>query len=396
MKNLFEEEIIRKGTDSKKWDLDGMYTMADFVDKESIPMWIADMDFKVPDFLIEKLEKRIKEGVFGYNIAKPEYFESVKYWMKKKHNWEVETNWIVPTAGVVSALCYAIKGFTKKGDGIIVQTPVYPPFMEKIITNKRKLVENKLKLVDGRYEIDFKDLEKKCKKSKNKMLILCSPHNPVGRVWSEEELDKLVKICSKNNVIIVSDEIHSDLILFENKFISLGKYENKLKKKFIVCTSVAKTFNVAGFSTSNIVIPCKKLKKKFLKEMEEVGVNPSPNIFGNITVKAVYTTEGQVWLNKLIKHLEENYNFLKTYLEKNIPEIKCLNSEGTYLAWLDFRDLKLSNEELKDKMEKEAKIVLDPGNIFGKEGAQFMRLNFACSRTLLERALERIKKTFKK
>lgn len=391
MKNNFDEYVERRGTDSRKWSLTGMLEMAQYVDEESIPMWVADMDFRVPEFVIEKLEKRVKEQVFGYNIVGESYYESVKYWLKKKNNWSIEEEWIVPTSGVVPALCFAVKAFTEEGDGVIVQNPVYPPFRSSIELNKRTVVNSPLKLVNDRYEMDFIDLEKKFKEPKNKLFILCSPHNPVGRVWTEVELKKLVTLSIENNVIIVSDEIHSDLILFENNFTSLGTLN---LKNLIVCTSISKTFNLAALKASNIIIPDESLREKFKEEMFKVGLKPVPNIFGAIATEACYTADGEKWLEDLKKYLENNYKYLKKFLDENIPNIKCMPLEGTYLAWLDLKGLNLTEEELVNKIEKEAKIVIDGGHIFGEEGKGFIRLNFACHRDVLKEALERLKKVF--
>lgn len=391
----FDNYVERRGTDSRKWCSEGMLEMTSYVDDESIPMWVADMDFKAPDFVEKALLERVKHGVFGYNTAGDDYYDSIIFWLKNKNNWNIKKSWIVPTSGVVPALCYAIQGFTEPGDGVIVQNPVYPPFKGAVEINGRKVVNNSLKLVQDRYEMDFEDLEEKLKDSKNKMLILCNPHNPVGRVWTKEELEKIVELCLKHKKIVVSDEIHSDLILFNNKFTSMGTLNAELNSYLVVCTSISKTFNLAGLKASNIIIPNDNLREKFMNEMFKVAGKPVPNIFGAIAVKSCYSKEGEEWLNNLLKYLEENYLFLKGYLENNIPKIKCLPIEGTYLAWIDFRGLNLSEEELKNKLEKEAKIVVDGGEIFGHEGKGFVRLNFACHKSVLEEALSRLEKVFK-
>lgn len=391
----FTNYIERRGTDSKKWSLKGMLEMASYVDNESIPMWVADMDFKAPDFLEKALLERVSHGVFGYNTIDDDYFDSVIFWLKNRNNWDVKKSWIVPTSGVVPALCYAIKAFTKPGDGVIVQNPVYPPFKGAVKLNDRKVVNNKLVLVQDRYEIDFKDLEEKLMDSKNKMLILCNPHNPVGRVWNEDELKIVLDLCVKYKKIVVSDEIHSDLILFNNKFTSMGALDDRIHDYLVVCTSISKTFNLAGLKASNIIMPNDNLREKFVNEMFKVAAKPLPNIFGAIGIKSCYSKEGEIWLKDLLGYLEENYLFLKNYLEAKIPKVKCLPIEGTYLAWIDFRELNLSEEDLKNKLEREAKIVIDGGEIFGDEGKGFVRLNFACHRSILEQALERLEKALK-
>ncbi|MGL4308609.1 MAG: MalY/PatB family protein [Cetobacterium sp.] len=395
MKSYIAEYVERRGTDSRKWSKIGMQEMADYIDDESLPLWVADMDFKAPKIVIDKLKERVVHGVFGYNIPEENYYESIRYWNEKRKGFEVESKWVVATTGVVPALNFAIKAYSEKGDGIIIQSPVYPPFRYSIMNNERKVIDNKLLLNNGKYEIDFEDLEKKAQDPKTKMLIMCTPHNPVGRVWSEEELRKVIDICLRNNLILVADEIHSDLILFGNKFYSIGNMGDEILEKTVICTSVSKTFNLAGLRVANILIPNEKLRDKFLKEIYEVGEKPIPNLFGAVGVEAAYSEEGEEWLESLISYLEENYNYLKDYIETNIPKIKVSPLEGTYLAWLDFREYNLSAKELKNKLEKEAKLVVDPGEIFGEEGQGFIRLNFACSLKTLKITLERLKKIFK-
>ena len=391
----FNNYVERRGSDSRKWCLKGMLEMASYVDENSIPMWVADMDFKAPEFVEKALLERVNHGVFGYNTIGDDYYNSVIFWLKNKNNWDINKSWIVPTSGVVPALCYAIQAFTQAGDGVIVQNPVYPPFKGSVELNNRKVVNNSLKLILDRYEIDFKDLEEKLKDPKNKMLILCNPHNPVGRVWNEKELNNIIELCLKYKKIVISDEIHSDLILFNNKFTSIGILNNRIHDYLVVCTSISKTFNLAGLKASNIIIPNNNLREKFINEMFKVAAKPIPNIFGAIGVKSCYSKEGENWLNDLLKYLEENYLFLKKYLEEKMPKVKCLPIEGTYLAWIDFRELNLSEEELKNKLEKEAKIVIDGGEIFGDEGKGFIRLNFACHKSILEEALKRLEKALK-
>ena len=391
----FNNYVERRGSDSRKWCLNGMLEMASYVDENSIPMWVADMDFKAPEFVEKALLERVNHGVFGYNTVGDDYYDSIVFWLKNKNNWDINRSWIVPTSGVVPALCYAIQAFTEAGDGVIVQNPVYPPFKGSVELNNRKVVNNSLKLILDRYEIDFKDLEEKLKDPKNKMLILCNPHNPVGRVWNEKELNNIIELCLKYKKIVISDEIHSDLILFNNKFTSMGILDNRIHDYLVVCTSISKTFNLAGLKASNIIIPNNNLREKFINEMFKVAAKPIPNIFGAIGVKNCYTKEGENWLNNLLRYLEENYLFIKKYLEEKMPKVKCLPIEGTYLAWIDFRELNLSEEELKNKLEKEAKIVIDGGEIFGDEGKGFIRLNFACHKSILKEALKRLERALK-
>ncbi len=392
MLSIFDEYIDRKGSDSRKWDVGSMLEMSCYSDEESIPMWVADMDFKAPEIVIRKLEERVNHGVFGYNTVGDSYCDSVKYWLKKRNDWDVELEWIVPTTGVVPALCYAVRAFTEAWDGVVVQNPVYPPFRGSIEINDRKVINNSLKFVDGKYEMDFEDLEVKLKHPTTKMMIICSPHNPIGRVWTKEELKKVIDLCVENDIILVSDEIHSDLILFDNKFETVGKVDKRILDRLVVCTSVSKTFNLAGLKGSNIIIPSRNLREKFVNEIYKVGGKIVPNLFAAMAVEAVYTPEGEKWLKELKMYLEGNYKLLTKFIDENCPNVKYGKLEGTYLAWIDLRESTAgSYEEIKEKIEKKAKIVIDGGEIFGEEGRGFIRLNFGCNRKILELALSRLK-----
>ncbi|MEG1338846.1 MalY/PatB family protein [Cetobacterium sp.] len=392
MDKLFENYIERRGTDSSKWNLEAMASMSGYADEESIPLWVADMDFKAPEIVIKKLKERIEHGVFGYNMPTTKYYESLNYWYSKRYKWNLEKDWIVTTPGVVPALHYIVQAFSKEGDGVIIQTPVYYPFKKSIENNKREVVENRLIERDREYFIDFEDLEEKTKNPKNKIMILSSPHNPVGRIWKKEELEKIGEICLRNNVLLISDEIHSDLILFNNKFISFGNLSESFLNHSIVCTAPSKTFNLAGLQTSNIIIPNEDIRNTLKNFLITISAKITPNIFGNIAVEAVYSEEGEQWLEKLKDHLEKNYIFMKEYFEKYLPKVKCTELQGTYLAWVDFREVDsfITGKELEDKIAKEAKVVLDGGSIFGDQGAGFMRVNIACHRDTLEEALKRI------
>ncbi len=392
----FDDYVERKNTDSRKWSMAGMHEMATYVDDNSIPLWVADMDYKVPTIIIEKLKKRVEHGVFGYSIPSEEYYNSIKYWNKIRNNWEIEKEWIVSTPGVVVGLNFAIKAFTAIGDGIIIQNPVYPPFKSSILNNNRVIVDNSLIDKNGLYFIDFEDLEKKASNPKNKLMIICNPHNPIGKVWTKEDLEKIGEICFRNNVILISDEIHSDLILFGNKFTTIGILNENIINNSIICTSPSKTFNIAGIPVSNIIISNEKLRMEYLNEIIKSGLKPIPSLFGAIAVESCYTLDGLEWLEEVKRNLENNYIYLKDYLKENIPKITCGHLEGTYLAWLDFKKLGYSNQVLNEKLEKEAKLVIDPGEIFGEMGTGFIRLNFACHKKILIETLERLKIVFGK
>lgn len=391
----FEKYVERRGTDSKKWDIKGMHEMAEYADEESIPLWVADMDFKAPEILVRNLNRRIEHGVFGYNTPSDKYYENIKFWNKVTKNFDIEREWIVTLTGVVPALNFAIRAYTEVGDGVIIQGPVYPPFRTSIINNSREVIDNALVYKNNRYEIDFKDLELKAKNPKNKLMIICSPHNPVGRVWTKNELEKIIKICLENDIVLVSDEIHSDLILFGNKFTSIGNFGEEILEKSIICTAPTKTFNIAGIQNANIIIKNESLREKFIKEVMNVGLKTIPNLFGAIAIESLYSTEGENWVKELIKYIEDNYNYTIEFIEKNIPKLSYTQLEGTYLMWLDFRKYNYSIKELKEKLEKEAKLVIDGGEIFGKEGEGFIRVNIACHRSTLKTTLKRLEKVFK-
>lgn len=384
----------REGSDSIKWDKAGMLLMAKYVDDQSLPLWVADMDFKTVPLLIENLKNRMEDGIYGYSICKDCYYEAIQYWYKKHYQWDIDKEWIVTTPGVVPALAYIVQVFTEEGDGVIIQEPVYYPFRNTIEINNRNVVNNELKEDKGHYTIDFEDLQEKAKDPKNKLMILCSPHNPIGRIWTKEELLRIAQICYENDTILCSDEIHSDLILSDDPFITTGILPEELVKNILVCTAPSKTFNLAALSTSNIIITNPELKEKLLKFMAKISLNGCPSMLGNIAVKSVYTTEGEAWLSELKQELKANLQYVKEFIAQNIPSVKVYSHQGTYLTWLDFRETGLSWEEIERKMEEEAKLVLDPGSKFGNSGRGFMRLNIACHRSTLEQALTRIQKVY--
>lgn len=386
--------IDRKNTDSVKWSVKGMKTMASYADEDSLPMWVADMDFKTLPLAISNMKKRIEHGVFGYTIASKSYYDAVKWWYKKRYEFELKKEWIVTTPGIVPALTYIINTFTKKGENVIIQEPVYYPFRNSIELNERVVINNLLVEKDGYYYIDFEDLENKAKDSKTTLLIISSPHNPVGRVWTKEEINKIAQICFDNNVLLCADEIHSDLMISDKKFQSTCHLEEHLLENTIICTAPSKTFNLASISVSNLIIKDKTKKEKLLNFMNKICLNGSPNMLGAIAVQSVYTKEGEEWLEELLVILRENYKYILEFLALNLPNIKAVKLEGTYLLWLDFRGTGLTNEEIEYKMEKEAKIVTDMGRKFGESAKGFMRFNIACPQKTIEDAMKRLKKAF--
>lgn len=385
-KNLdFDLIIERKNTNSLKYDFAAKRGKPENV----LPLWVADMDFQVSSYIQEALIRQAEHGIYGYSEARNGYFNAVSDWMRKHHDWEVEEEWLVKTPGIVFALAMAVKAFTEKGDGVLISQPVYYPFREVIVSNERKVVDSPLVLgVDDRYYIDFQDFEHKIISEHVKLFILCNPHNPVGRVWTREELITMGDICKKHHVIVVSDEIHEDFV-FHGKHQTFLNLKEEYKKFAIVCTSPGKTFNIPGLQVSNIFIPDNDLKNKFRNQIDAAGYSQL-NAAGLVACEAAYQ-KGEEWYHTMLSYVRENIAFTKSYIENNIPEIKILEPEGTYLVWVDFRGLSLSNQELEELIVKKAGLWLDSGSIFGPAGEGFQRINVACARTTLTEALERLK-----
>lgn len=389
-KNLdFDTVTDRKNTCCLKYDFATQRKMPE----DLLPLWVADMDFKVSSYIQEAIWKQTEHGIFGYSEVQNEYFEVVKQWMSRHYDWQVERRWLLKTPGIVYALAMAVQAFTKEGDGVMIQQPVYYPFSEVIEDNGRKIISNTLvQDENGRYVIDYEDFEEKIVSEKIKLFLLCNPHNPVGRVWSEEELIRLGDICYKHHVIVVSDEIHADFV-FKGKHHVFANLKEKYKEIAIVATSPSKTFNIAGLQVSNIFIPNPELKSKFRKRIDASGYSQL-NVMGLVATKAAYEY-GDEWYEAMLQYVGENIAYTKRFVEEKIPGVKLVETEGTYLLWLDFRELKLSEEELEDLIIKKAKLWLDSGKIFGAAGKGFQRINVACPRKTLEEALTRLEKAVK-
>lgn len=385
----FDEIINRSNTDSVKFD----ELNINFGKEDLMPFWVADMDFKLPEFAIEELVKRAEHGIFGYTRRDEDYYKSIINWLKTRHNFNVEEGEIEYGPGVVFLLNMMIRLFTNKGDKIIIQPPVYYPFYNVVKGNEREIVENRLVEVNGRYEMDYKDLEEKAKDPDVKMLILCSPHNPVGRVWEREELEKLGRICIDNDVLIVSDEIHFDLVFKPNKHIPFGSISDEFKAKSITCTAPTKTFNIAGLHNAYCIIHDKKMMDKYVKELKLLDLNRN-NAFSNVIAPVLYNN-GEDWLEGLLDYLQKNIDYICNFVEENLSGIKTKKPEGTYLMFLDCRELGLSVEQLDD-LFIDAGLALDSGHWFGENGHGFMRLNIACPRSKLEIAMEKLKDTLNK
>jgi cystathionine beta-lyase len=351
-------------------------------------MWVADMDFKTPDFIINALKERLNHEVFGYSFRSKSYFKSIINWLKRRHNWEVQEEWISFSPGIVPAINMAVMAYTKPGDKIIIQPPVYFPFFSAIENNNRVLLKNPLKLTNGRYCIDFDDLEGKLKESK--MIIISNPHNPGGSVWTKKELKRLGDLCVENNVTILSDEIHADLVFKDFKFTPLASVSKEISDITVTFIAPSKTFNLAALATSSLICTNKELKDKYDKVLDAVHVGMG-NVFGAVASEAAYNY-GDNWLDQLMEYLSGNLDYLEKYLSENISLVKMLRPEGTYLVWLDCSGLKMTDEELKDFMIQKAGLGLNAGTMFGTEGKGFMRINIACSIQTLKDALVRLEK----
>lgn len=385
MKYDFDKIINRDNTNSMKWN----FNKELFGSEDVLPMWVADMDFSVPPAIVDAIKKRAEHGIFGYSGPDDEYYNSVIGWMKKRHNWNIEKDWFAFTPGVVPGIYWFIRAFTHPGDKVILQPPVYYPFYSAIKLNGCEVVLNPLKFENDRYLMDFDDLESKFD-SRVKLLILCSPHNPIGRVWGKEELMRLGEICIKHGVIVISDEIHEDLVYKEYKHIPFASISDEFAQNSVTCTAPSKTFNLAGLQTSNFIVPNSKIRTEF-KNMLENNAIMFPNTFGIVALQAAYE-HGEEWLDELLDYLHGNLDFLLRYIKENIPKIKVINPEGTYLVWLDCRELGMDPIALKNFMLEKAKVALDDGYVFGQGGEGFERLNIACPRSLLEEGLNRIAK----
>ncbi len=384
----FNKEINRYNTKSLKYD----FKEEKGKPEDIFPMWVADMDFKLPENILEEIKERVEHGIFGYSKPDDSYKEEVKKWYKKHFNIEINKDWIVNTPGIVFALATAVKTLTKENDYVLINSPVYYPFSEVIENNNRKIISSDLVLTENyHYEINFKDLEEKIEKYKVKLYLLCSPHNPVGRVWTKEELLRVIEICKKHNVFIVCDEIHSDFV-WKGKHTSLLNFKD-YQKNMLVCTAPSKTFNIAGLQVSNIFIPNNIVRENFEKEIAKTGYSLI-NTMGIVACEAVYKN-GEEWLNELKKYIVGNIDLVRAFLQEKLQKVRLIEPEGTYLLWLDFRGTGLTDEEIENKMTNEAKIWLDGGNMFGTLGERFQRINVALPREKLKWALEQIEKAFK-
>lgn len=384
----FDEIIDRSNTYSAKND----EMMTKFGRDDLIPMWIADMDFKAAQPIIDALKNRVEEGIWGYTSRPDSYFETIKEWQKYKNNWVPETKYMAHALGVLPMLANICHAFMKKGDKVIIQTPVFSEFKTVLENWDMKVLTNSLIKKENDYFIDFIDLEKKAKEAK--YIIFCNPHNPVGRVWSKEEVEKLAKICIENNVTIISDEMYSDIMLWGNKHVPTASLSEEIRKNTITCTSVTKTFNLAGLQVATCIFPSVEMKEKY--ELTLAKFETKRNNAFSIVANQVAMNEGKEWFEQVTKYIEDNITFATDYISKNIPQIKYTFPQGTYLLWLDCRELKLSQDELVKFFVNDAKLALNDGSTFGEEGIGYMRMNVACPRITLEKALKQLREAVKK
>lgn len=379
MKYDFEKITQRRGTNSYKWDSTD--------DKEVLPMWVADMDFPTAPCIINALEKRVEHGIFGYTRVPEEYYDAVISWFSRRHHWKPKREWFIYTSGVVPALSAVIKALTNVGDKVLTLTPVYNCFFSSIRNNGCELDSCALRYENNTFSIDYEDLERRAADPKTTLMLLCNPHNPSGRVWTREELRRIGDICIKNNVVVVADEIHCELVHPGFTYTPFASVSEEFQKHSVTCVAPSKAFNIAGLQIANIIVENDKWRQRIDKAIninEVCDVNP----FGVIATIAAYN-EGEEWLNQLLQYIHGNYLFFKDYCEEHLPQLPVAPLEGTYLAWMDCRSLGIPSEELEEELMKEAKLWLNAGSMYGKEGEGFMRWNLACPRQLVKEGLER-------
>lgn len=386
----FDTVPNRRGTNCFKYDFAREMGMPEDV----LPLWVADMDFPTAPAVLERLHALAEHGIFGYTGVKDAYFSAVHNWYAQRFGWETQRSWLVTTPGVVFAIAIAIRAFTQKGDAILIQQPVYYPFADKVTENDRQLVVNPLILKNGRYEMDFADMERKIADNHVKMLLLCSPHNPVGRVWTKEELLRVGEICQKYGVLVVSDEIHADFTYAGHTHRVFASVKSEFTDFTITCTAPSKTFNLAGLQNSNIFIPNRQLRHAYKKELSACGCGGT-NCMGMAACQAAYEA-GADWLEQLKQYLAGNLAYVRQFLREKLPEIALIEPEGTYLVWLDLRKLRLTEQQQRQLIVQDAKLWLDTGTLFGQGGEGFERINIACPRATIEQAMQRLERAVHK
>lgn len=380
----FDKIISRKDTHSVKHDHSYISKHAN----QTFPLWVADMDFRAPSSVLKALHHQVEHGIFGYTKMSRTYATAIERWFSTRHDWNISSSWLLQTPGVVFALSMVIQSLTRKGDSIMVQTPVYPPLFEMVTKNNRHLVRQALVYDDNNYHIDFDDFEKKIMEHKVKLFILCSPHNPVGRVWTKDELEKMAEICLRNKTIVCSDEVHADFVYPESRHTVFASMSPEISDMTITCTAPSKTFNLAGLQISNIIITNPQHRKTLKNHIQACGYSPT-NRLGMIACESAYL-HGEKWLDELIRYLHGNVKWLQDQFEEHIPQIKFIPPQGTYLAWLDCQKLGIEADQLDSFFINQAGMHLSSGSSFGDGGKGFQRLNFACSRIILKQAFRQL------
>lgn len=383
----FDKKVEREGTFCVKYDLRNEV----FGTNDVIPMWVADMDFRTPDFILDAFKQRLGHEVFGYSFRPPEYFSSIASWLKTRYNWQVNNEWILFSPGIVPALNFCTLAFTSPGDSIIVQPPVYFPFFSAVEAHGRKLVHNQLKEENGKWLMDFDSLEALAD-NKTRMIIISNPHNPVGKVWTRDELEKLATICNEKKILILSDEIHCDLTLPGFIHVPVASLSDETALNTVTLVAPSKTFNLAGLSTSSVIIPDPELRKSFSKLVDSLHVG-NGNIFGTIASIAAYS-HGHQWLDELMEYIKENVNLVMDYCRERVPEVLPVQPEATYMIWLDCRNSGIKAKDLQKFFVSKAKVGMNEGSAFGPGGEGFMRMNVATTRETVIRSLEQIERAF--
>lgn len=384
----FDRLIGRQGTDCVKYDMLEERGLA----ADTIPLWVADMDFQAPPAVSRSLANIAEQNIYGYTFVSDNYRQSVLNWFGRRFDWRADPGSLMVVPGVVFAVSTSILAYTQEGDGVLIQEPVYHPFRAAIESNSRRTVVSELQLVDGHYEIDFEDFERKIRDEAVKLFVLCSPHNPVGRVWTREELLRIGEICLKHGVVVVSDEIHADFVYGEHKHRVFASVDPRFKDMTVTCTAASKTFNLAGLACSNIFIENEQMRADFKVVMNQMHVGGS-NMMGLAATCAAYN-EGEEWLDQLLVYLTQTVSMVRGFLKNHMPDIKLIEPEGTYLLWLDFSALGIDQESLNELLLKDAKVWLHAGTVFGQAGERYFRMNIACPRATVREALTRIYDTF--
>ncbi len=393
----FDEVVDRSNTASMKWAPESLAAVFGRDREQLLPLWVADMDFKCPAPVRAALEKRLAHPIYGYSLMDPAYLPALVRWYKRRHQWDIRPEWVVTTPGIVPALNYLIQCFSRPGDGVIIQPPVYYPFARAILNNGRRILENPLRQGKDHYEMDIENLEKKARDPRARLAVLCNPHNPVGRVWTRSELVAFAEVCVKNDLLLISDEIHCDLIMPGFKHTCLSGLSQGIAEHTITAVAASKTFNLAGLQQSSLIIPHPRQKQAFCNFLENLGFKNGVGgtLFGPIAAAAAYE-HAEPWLDDLILYLSDNFIYLKTCLETELPGVRVFELQGTYLAWIDFRDTGIDAPTLVRILEEEAGVALDHGTWFGEIGAGFERINLACPRSVLKQALESMVKAVRK